>query len=348
MKNLFIVNTPFHLLESFILSRTVYREDENYLALLRPHGYDKWHLEPTMTYLASTEAGYQDVFLLIHWLSSKQKGAPSMKKQVQAVRDTIGQMGIERAFLSCDAILPNQFLVATLGLDHFYRMDDGIWSYYTEKQRSATHRIFHQIKARYLRWAWKIPSDLPINTGSNAQNPAGKADWLYLPELLLRPSPKVLEITSEYIREAMALLAKDGAYQPIPSLAEGKYAVYLSQGLLEVEEEISVLDKLSERMRDMTLIYKPHPNDSPKKIEYIGKHLPNIMRMDSKMPVELMLYFEPNIKAVIGYQSTPLILAKKFIARPIESICIAKWYPKRPMREVYVNMMKQMGVTFVE
>lgn len=40
MNNLFIVNTPFHLLTSFILSKGFFPEDNNYLALIHPHGYE--------------------------------------------------------------------------------------------------------------------------------------------------------------------------------------------------------------------------------------------------------------------------------------------------------------------
>lgn len=348
MKNLFIVNTPFHLLESFILSQTIYQRDENYLALVRPHGYDRWHEEELMEYLASVEAGYCDVFVLNDWLSSKTLNRAEIRKQVNDVRTRIGKIGIDEVFLSCDAILFNQLFVATLGLESFWRMDDGIYSYYTEKRRSTAHRIFHQLKAQYLKMAWQIHSDLPINTGANAENPAGKGDILYLPELLLRPSPKVCEITAENITVAMSQLRDANRYELRYCEKNKEYAMYLSQGLLQVEKEVAILKRLQALMPNTVLIYKPHPNDLADKIRYIGANFVDVELCDSKIPVEIMLYFEQQIKTVIGYQSTPLILAKKFTGRDIECISIANLYPQRPILPVYLDMMSKKEVRFIE
>ena len=69
MKNLFIVNTPFHLLTSFILSRSFFRNDDNYLALIHPHGYEKWAKNDIMAYIPSEKSGYKEVFPLINFLS---------------------------------------------------------------------------------------------------------------------------------------------------------------------------------------------------------------------------------------------------------------------------------------
>lgn len=348
MKNLFVVNTPFHLLQFFILSQTVCKHDENYLALVRPSGYDAWHKERLMEYLTSVDAGWKEVFPLNNWLSSKKMDNKAIRRQVEQVREVIGRIGIEEVFLCCDANLYNQLLVATLKLGSFWRGDDGIYSYYTEKRRSTSHRIFHQLKARYLKLVWGIRSDLPINTGTDAQNPAAKGDFLYLPKLLLRPSPCVREITTGQITEAMAIIEKTAVYRPRYCAEDASYAMYLSQGLLAVEKEVEILERLRELMPDKVLIYKPHPNDSPDKLSYIGCHLSDIQLCDSKIPVEVMLYFEPKIKTVIAYQSTPLILAKKFTGREIECISIAKLYLSRPMNPIYVDMMKKMQVRFVE
>ena len=50
MKNLFVVNTPYHLMTCFILTHSIYKSDENYLVLMHPHGYDKWQTNKIMKY----------------------------------------------------------------------------------------------------------------------------------------------------------------------------------------------------------------------------------------------------------------------------------------------------------
>ena len=271
-----------------------------------------------------------------------------MREQVKTVRTTIGQAGIEQVFLGSDIDPYNQLLVAALGKGSFWRMDDGMYSYsYEEKRRKPLHRIFHQLKASCMKRMLGIDARLPINTAANGESPAGRGDFLYLPELLSRPSPKVVEITAAQIREAMAFLQAQNVHEPICPTGAEEFAIYLSQGLLQVEE-VSVLTKLQQKLGVKRLIYKPHPNDSADKLDYIGQHMPGILLCGSKIPVEIILYFEPNITTVIGYQSTTLVLAKKFTGRDIECISIAKLYTKQTIHPVYVDMMKKMQVQFIE
>lgn len=350
MKNLFVINTPFHLLSAFILTKTIYQNDENYLALVRSHGYAEWDKDRLMQYLSSQEAGYQEVFPLIYWLSSKKKDNVSLAMQAQNVKETIGRITFDRAFLGCDVDPYNQLLLSTIGIESFYRMDDGMYSYsYAEKRRNLLHQTFHRWKASYMKRKMKVRSDLPINTVANGESLAGKGDFLYLPELLKRYSPQVIEITTEQIQTAMQELAKQNLYTSIcPNASEKKIAVYLSQGRLKVEEEVSVLERLKNLLGETELIYKPHPNDSIDKLAYIRQHLPNVMLCDSKIPVEIMLYFEKNITTVIGYQSTTLVLARKFTGRDIDCISVANLYDKQTIHPVYLEMMKTMRVRFIE
>ena len=348
MKNLFVVNTPFHLLSAFILTHTVYRHDDNYLVLVRSHGYDKWADSPLMTYLSSTDSGWCAVFPLIHWLSSKKKDNPSFRQQAKTVQEQIGSVGIDEIFLGCDVDPYDQLLVATLGKESFWRLDDGMYSYsYAEKRRNRLHQLFHQLKAVYMKRQMGIKSSLPINTTANGDSPAGKGDILYLPQLLTRYSPCVREITAEEIAEAMAELEEVGLYRPICP-TEDAYAIYLSQGSLAVEEEVKILANVMDKLAGQRLIYKPHPNDSADKLQYIGEHMMNVVLCDSKIPVEVMLSMEKNIKTVIGYQSTTLALAGKFTGRDIDCISIAKLYTKREMNPVYFDMLQKMQVRFIE
>lgn len=85
MKNLFVVNTPYHLLTCFILTHSIYENDENYLVLMHPHGYEKWKINELMTYMSTTKCGYKQVFLLLDWLSSRNK-KESYRKQANYVK----------------------------------------------------------------------------------------------------------------------------------------------------------------------------------------------------------------------------------------------------------------------
>ena len=38
-KNLFVVNSPLHLMSAFILANSKFVNDDNYLALVHPHGF---------------------------------------------------------------------------------------------------------------------------------------------------------------------------------------------------------------------------------------------------------------------------------------------------------------------
>ena len=52
MKNIFVVNTPFHLLTAFILQKSHFKKYDNYLVLIRPSGYEQWHCSKNIKYMA--------------------------------------------------------------------------------------------------------------------------------------------------------------------------------------------------------------------------------------------------------------------------------------------------------
>ena len=41
-KNLFVVNSSINLLSTFVLANSLFENDDNYLALVHPHGYARW------------------------------------------------------------------------------------------------------------------------------------------------------------------------------------------------------------------------------------------------------------------------------------------------------------------
>ena len=120
MKNLFVINTPYHLLTCFILTHSIFKQDDNYLALMHPHGYDKWQSSLLMSYISSIQCGYKNIFPLLQWLSSKNK-TQSYKQQAQYVKDNITPLNIDNVFIAVDISPVNQLLVMAVGQNHFYR-----------------------------------------------------------------------------------------------------------------------------------------------------------------------------------------------------------------------------------
>lgn len=348
MNNLFIVNTPFHLLTSFILSKSFFSDDNNHLALIHPHGYDKWSNNALMSYISTTKCGYKEVFPLIHFLSSRHKTI-SYSEQVKQVQSTIGKLNIDNVFLGSDIDPQNQLLVASLGLDKFSRYEDGLYSYYNEnRRRSKADELFHKLKILGLEKISGIHSDLYINTSTASDSKAGIADYMYKPNLLQRYTPNVIEITKDNIHIAIDELKQQGLLKPVltsPSI------LYLSQPLVEqnlftIEEELSCLKKLIEPLdKNSKLLYKPHPNDNPKKIEFFKQNLSQMSIFNSIEPAELLYTVETNLKAVVSYQSTALMYADKFALHSIKSISLSD-FAKSPMYPRYKEIMQNAGVYF--
>lgn len=347
--NIFIVCTPFHLLTSFILSRTVYEGDHNYLALLHPHGYDSWHKDPLLRFMTSREAGYEAVYPLVTWMTKRAR-EKSLRKQAEQARAMVGPVKMDRAFLASDTGRQTQLFVALLGLKSYIRYDDGMYSYYNkDRKRPLSHTLFHQAMLRLMAWAAGIHSDLAFHVSSMGAASAGLGDYLYLPPLLRRPSPKVYEVSAAMIARAMDVLKGKGLLNR--ELSGKRYVMYLSQpiteqGKLSFDDEKECLRFcLSRFASGQRLIYKPHPNDSPYKVNYVRTHFPEVLINDSKVPVELILCKEPAIRTVISYQSTTLLIAPKFTGGGIRCISLADWY-RKPIHQAYRDIMEEAGVEF--
>jgi hypothetical protein len=345
-KNLFIVNTPFHLLTAFILSKGRFSEDENYLALIHPHGYDKWQNSKIMKYMSSAECGYKAVFPLVTWMTRKNK-EQSYRSQVNQVTDTIGSLGIDDIFLGSDIDVQNQLLVGALGKCQFYRYEDGLYSYYNEnRRRPLAHMLFHKLKIHAIEWMAGITNGPYINTSTASDSKAGIGDYMYKPELLKRYSPQTLEIASDMISKAMMDLKQHELLSPV---LKKNSILYLSQPLVEqgkftLDEEFDRLKCIVENLQEDTILYyKPHPNDSADKIRFYQKELPQMEFFESVEPVELSFYSEKNLKAVISYQSTALMFSDKFTENKLMTISLVNFY-KEALHPAYVEIMQGAGV----
>lgn len=348
MKNLFVINTPYHLLTCFILTHSIFKNDINYLALMHPHGYDNWKKSPLMSYMSSKQCGYKEVFPLLQWLSSKNK-TESYKKQAQYVKDNITPLNIDNVFIAVDISPVNQLLTIAVGKNYFYRFEDGMYSYFNDnRRRKKSHAVFHKLKTYLLKFVAGIKGNMYINTEAEGENPAGKADYMYNPQLLQRKSPAVKEITFGMINEAMQDLKEKHLLNEV--FTENSI-LYLSQPMMEMgtfslKEEADCLKKITLSLgENAVLYYKPHPHDNPEKLAYYKNNFKQLKIYEGIEPAELLFISNPKLKAVISYQSSALINVDKFSHNTIKSISLSDIF-KTPIHPTYKKIMQQANVLF--
>ena len=348
MKNLFVVNTPYHLLTCFILAHSIYKKDENYLVLMHPHGYVKWKTNKLMTYMSSVNCGYKQVFLLLNWLSSKNK-TQSYKKQAQYVKDNITPLNIDNVFIGVDISPVNQLLVMAVSKNQFYRFEDGMYSYFNEnRRRKKSHAIFHKIKTYLLKFASNIHGNMFINTEAEGENPAGIADYVYHPKLLRRKSPNTREISISMIQEAIQDL---NIKNILPTQFQKNSILYLSQPMVEMgkftlKEEAHCLKNIINSVdKDAILYYKPHPHDNPEKLSYYKNNFKQLKIYEGIEPAELLFVDNPHLKAVISYQSSALMNVNKFSNNKIKAISLSDIF-KTPIYPTYKEIMQQADISF--
>jgi hypothetical protein len=324
-------------MSAFILANSKFVDDENYLALVHPHGFARWKESTVMSFMASTDGGFKEVFSLVEKMNSQQ---------VKYIKEKMKPLRFDEAYVGSDVNVADQLLLSALGMNHFYRLDDGMWSYYNEDRKRPFHKAkFHELQIKLAACTFGISSDFPINTIALGENKAGLGDYLFMPELLKRKSPKVFDIDSDMIQTAMDKLAKRNLLEQ--ELFDYDYLVYLSQPIIpDAVEKNYLADLMKNLPENKKVIYKPHPNEKDEKIDYVKKNYPEIIINDSKLPIEIILTKEPCIKEVVSYQTTTLIIAKKVTGRDIKCISLANPNGKNK-DNAYIGLMKETGVEFV-
>lgn len=344
--NLFIICTPFHSLTAFILSKSIFKNDNNYLAIMHPQSYENWSEDPILKYISSTEGGFKAVFPLLRWFRSGQGG---YRKQIDSVKEMMGNISFDKIFLGVDLDEQAQLLVAVLGKTEFYRFDEGIGSYsYDCHKRSCLKTLFHFMKIKYVCALAGIKTNLKFNTKALGASEAGVVDYLYRPELLMRPSPQALEITKNMINSAISDLKMD---KIIKKQFDKPTVLYLSQPVKrtkkEEEDEIAFLRTQMASLDEKTqFLFKPHSMDNPKKILKYQKMIPNLKIYDSKIPAELLYVFEPNLQMVIAYHSSALLFGGKFTDRKIRMVSLARKNNNKAVLAT-ISIMRKAGVEFI-
>lgn len=348
MKNIFVVNSIYHALTSFILTHSILKNDENYLVIMRPPKYETWRKNKILKYISSKECGYKDVFILLDWLMSKNRTA-SYRQQVKYVKENIKTLNVDNVFIGVDTSIPNQLFVEAIGKNSFYRIEDGMYSYFNgTRRRKKSHAIFHKIKAYLLKWICGIKGNMYLNTKAEGENPAGKLDIMYKPWLLQRKSPATKEITVEMINQAIKDLE---LRQLLKETFKEDSILYLSQPMVEMgkftlTEEVHCLEKIIKSYDNkLILYYKPHPHDNPEKIKYYKEHFKWIKIYEGAEPAELIFASNPKLKAVVSYQSSALMNVNKFAKTDIKAISLADSL-NVAIHPVYRNIMKEAGIIF--
>lgn len=348
MKNIFVVNSIYHALTAFILTHSILKNDENYLVIMRPPKYETWKKNEILKYISSKECGYKNVFVLLDWLMSKNR-TTSYRQQVKYVKENIRILDIDNVFIGVDTSIPNQLFVEAIGKNSFYRIEDGMYSYFNgTRRRKKSHAIFHKIKAYLLKWISGIEGNMYLNTEAEGESPAGKLDIMYKPWLIQRKSLSTKEITVEMINEAIKDLK---SRQLLKETFEEDSILYLSQPMVEmgkftIEQEAQCLENIVKSFNEkITLYYKPHPHDNPDKIKYYKEHFKWIKIYKGSEPAELIFASNPKLKAVISYQSSALMNVDKFEKTNIKAISLADSL-NVDIHPVYRNIMEKSGIIF--
>jgi len=194
-----------------------------------------------------------------------------------------------------------------------------------------------------------INPNFQFNGDVLGEGKSGKGDWLYRPDLLKRFSPNVFKINSSMIDRFKSYLRKNDLLKQ--EFFEGGFVLYLSQptveqGRITIDKEFLVIEKVMERLTiNERLIYKPHPKDKAYKMELLKKKFPDIIIIDSKEPVEIILSKEPLISTVVSYASTTLILANMFSDVDVKCICLLKTLEKS-IGDAYEKIFMESGCEF--
>lgn len=347
MNNIFAVATPLQLLSAYILvNQDEYKGQRNHLILLGPKGETFWHRSPATRQMSTDSELWSKITILDQWLDRKTS-LNECRQQMCRMKESLLELGkVDRFFLGADKTIQHQLLVELAGLEHYYRLDDGVWSYYC-RDRSLVSKVWHFLRLVFYRVLGDIHLHMSYNLGGVGYGKAALGDYLFKPGLLERVSPQAVELSDIAVRNALNRLV----IQPLPAL-EGENVLLLLGGVLvewhrvTQQQEISIFQELLRVCSEfgMKLVYKPHPQESAAKLEKYQDLFPEITVLkDITDPIEVILGAHPDIKWVMAHSSSGLIFADKF-APGIKSMALFKIYPNYRADRHLERLMIKSGV----
>lgn len=354
MGNLFIVNTTFQLLTAYIIARS--NKETNFLIILLPPNHNDWSESTGLRKIIQDKTVWQDTITVAKWME-RLKTAKEIKQHIKIMRGILSEFGaIDKVYLGCDKGYQRQLIVELTGNDQFYRIDEGIGSYWQPKRKRLSKLYLH-LRVALIRYLAGVDTKLKYNFDGIGWSKSAVGDYLYQPELIARPANKVYSIPIANIQDAVSYLTEEldvSKYDP-----EGGSVWFLGSTLSEFnilteEQEVEIIDiilKLTSA-QGCRLIYKSHPSENLDKLERFQARFPTVQFFNSYDPVELFLCKCKNLRAVISYFTSTLIFVDQFRNNKVTKISTFKMINSKAYDinslKIYNKILQRVGVELPE
>ncbi len=351
MSNLFVVNTPLQLLTAYIVANTHFPETDNCLIMFNPR---LKHLVESSMYtrvmLEDRSTWGDRTILLDRWLRSDTK-LSILRQEVRNLQEQIFKLSptFRRVLIGSDKTLQNQLMVEISGNQHYYRLEDGVWSYAGPDRRMMS-KFWQSIRIKALRRAAGLDSDMVYNTGGLGYGPAALGDYLYKPHLLERYSPSVIEIKRSAVLAVMdRLLRPDDGFGDITAKEVVLFlgGLHVERNEVSIDDEMTIVAEISgvAAKGGFRLLYKPHPAEGTEKLKTYCERITNLELLDRRDPVEVIYSRLHGLRAVLAHSSSGLLFADTFSHRAITTVALFGLYGAQKNDPVLQRLMHKAGVT---
>ncbi len=350
MSNLFVASTPLQLLTAYIIATNLFENDDNMLVYIQCNHEKVYHESLCVRKMFDDILTWQ-VMRQDRWLHGVTSLSEFIKKLLQ-MKQTLfkNRVKFDKVFLGEDKSFENQLLVELSGNDHYYRMEDGVWSYYASDRRLLS-KLWHGLKMDILRSFSGLHSNMPYNAGGIGRGKAALADYLYKPHLLERFSPNAILIERDQITNTMKKLTEKMQLQLYPDQSTSQVILFLGsklvdQGKISINTEIEILKYIYSicKQEGLVFLYKPHPAEKIDKLESYQKLLPQIEFCQTREPMEVLYYSLKNLKCVLAHSSSGLLFADVFSHDTICTIGLFKLYGNEYNDPILYRLMGKAGV----
>lgn len=316
MRNLFIVNTPLHLLTAYILANYYTKNDSNVLMLANPKSHSHWNENRCIAKMARDKSTWAQIITADKSYKQKIK-SEGPRCVIQEFKDKFNEGGsIDQVYVASDKTLLNQFIVELTGNTSYIRFEEGSASY-IPYDRKWSSKAGEYILLQILRVIAGMRPRLQYNFSGVGLGQAGTADYLYKPKLLKRHSPDARLIEPLAIHTALDKIMPE--MFDYKQLETEPVIMYLGSNLVEhnkvdPDKEVGVLQELADRAqaKGYRLLYKPHPSERAEKIDEYIRRFPSLELFMCLEPMEMLLYKYSNIRYIISTVSSAMIYADVF------------------------------------